>query len=298
MLGHQAEAAIAAAVSGLTGVLERLEADGWRTPTAIGNAPVVRVTAHLAQGADRIGRAWEQRLDLGDDDALLHTFDSPTQPPATVDEVGSPEQVLAGYREATDRLIQALASCREDDWSWPVWSPLGGVETLAEAARRFLAHHHVHRCDIHDALSKPTPDDDEQVALVSEFVLDAMARRGGDAVTAPMEFDVTTAYPGAGTWTLVFDQPRDRSDVGSVWSELIGSHPAAQEGHRVERGASGRARLRVNAPGDLLWRAAFGRGGRWSEVELHGDDDAKAAWHALVTEVHRVTRSNIGAVVH
>lgn len=298
LLGLQAEQAIDRETRSFAALLERLPAEAWQETTAAGGATVVAVLAHLAEGAARLASAWQDQLDAEANEVLLHTFDDPATPPTVTMDTSDTGAVLASYRTATARLSQALSTVRQQDWVWPVWSPLGGIETLGEAARRWLAHHHVHRSDIAAALGLATETDEDATRLVAEFVLDAIARRGGEAITPPIVFEVVTSPPGAGTWSLVFDEPDDGADAEDVWQALVGRYPRPTHPHRVERGSSGRARLVVEATGELLWRAAFRRGASWSDVDVHGDDEARSAWDALLERVVSVTGAALGRVQH
>lgn len=284
VLGHQAERAGAADVAALTQLLRYLDARQWRAP-ARGGVSVAEVVAHLAEGTMRLSEAWRRRLDAEADEALLHTFDDASGPPAVEMETSDPSAVLSAYRAATAHLRQTLGTVLERDWWWPVWSPLGGAETLGEAARRWLAHHHVHRWDVHQAIGRPLAAEEETTRLAAEFALEALARRGADQVVPPLTLGVVTGPPGAGTWSVIFERPRPRAVVDSVWEELIGHHPEALESHRVEHGSSEAARLRIRTDGQTLWRAAFAREAAWHELEIHGDDEARAAWDRLVAAV-------------
>jgi hypothetical protein len=115
-----------------------------------------------------------------------------------------------------------------------------------------------------------------------EFVLDALARRAGGHVPAPMRLEVVTAPPGGGTWTIVFDAPAPPPDVDNIWNELLGSHPAATDLHRVERGSDPTARGVLRGEGQDLWRAAFRRGASLSDLAVHGDTEARAAWATIL----------------
>lgn len=285
VLGPEAEALLRRDVDRMSALLRRLSGEDWHRPTPVGGGAVLHVAAHLAQGAARLGREWETRVAAAHPEALHEPFDEPGSPPALEEEPGGPAQVLTAYGEATDRLLHALGTALQQHWSWPVWSPVGGVETLAEAVRRTLAHHYVHRHDILAALGgEPDPHEDT-VRLVVEFVLDALARRGGDAITPPISFEVVTSLPGAGTWELIFEAARPPRHVDSVWDEIVGHHPESRRLHRVERGSDDASRAGLYGSGDTVWRAAFGRGARWEDLEVHGDDEARGMWHALIRRV-------------
>jgi hypothetical protein len=297
VVGHQAERAIQRDVSALAGLLARLDGDQWRRATS-GGGDIVTMVAHLAEGAARLAHAWQHRVDAEADMALLHTFDAPHEVPAVEMPIDDHAQVLTAYRRATDGLSRALSGVRQEDWSWPVWSPLGGVETLGEAARRWLSHHHVHRSDVHEGLARSLPPDEDTSRLAAEFVLDALARRGGDAVTPPFTLEVVTRPPGAGTWTLIFERPRPRGSVEDIWEALVGHHPEALEMHRVEHGGSDRARVRIKTSGEALWRVAFRRGGSWNDLEVYGDDEGRRVWERLVDGVAAEESAGIGPVQH
>lgn len=297
ILGHQAEAAIADDVGTFDRVLGRLGPDDWERPTAAGGAPVATVVAHLAEGAERLAEAWSHQVDAEPNDVLLHTFDDPDVPPSVASPPDDPADVLAAYRSATRALRDALNRVREQDWVWPVWSPLGGVETLAEAARRWVSHHHVHRDDVLAAVNRHEPVDDDTVRLVAEFVLDAIARRGAEDVE-PMIFEVVAGLPGAGTWSLVIDEPEPRPEIRDIWSQLLAHRPQPTQRHRLERGSAGRARVRIDTTGELLWRAAFRRGADWSELVVHGDDHGRAQWEVLLDRLAAATHGALGRVQH
>lgn len=285
VLGPESEALLRREVDRMSALLERLAGQDWVRPTPVGGGAVLHVVAHLAQGASRLGREWETRVAAAHPEALHEPFDDPGSPPALDEEPGGPDQALAAYHQATDRLLHALGTTLQQHWSWPVWSPVGGVETLAEAVRRTLAHHYVHRHDVLTALgAQPDPHDDT-VRLVVEFVLDALARRGGEAVTPPITFEVVTTLPGAGTWELIFEAARPPREVNSVWDEIVGHRPESRRLHRVERGSDESSRAGLYGSGDMVWRAAFGRGARWEDLELHGDDEARGIWQALISRV-------------
>lgn len=290
VLGLRAEKACQRDVAALTSLLGALPDTAWHQ--AAGRHTPLQIVSHLAAGAARLGDAWIDRVDPADATAALQDpvhdpdADAPA-PPADSDEA------LAAYRSATSRLLQALGTCRTDDWAWPVWSPLGGTEPLAGALRRWVAHHRVHHLDVAVAAGRAADDDPDLQMLVSEFVLDAIARRGGRAVPPPLHVEVIVDPPGAGTWTLVVDQPTPREQLPSLWQEIM-SRQDARDLHRLERGTTGSARLVVRTDGETLWRAAFDRGGSWDDVELHGDDEARKFFRMMTAElttdtgVHRV----------
>lgn len=297
VLGAEAERALAHDVAALSAHLRRLDEDGWQRPSPAGGAPVVVVTAHLAEGLRRLADAWQARVDAEENEALLHTFDDPGSPPEVDMDVSDPAAVLRAYLSATQDLRRTLGAVRQDDWSWPVWSPLGGLEMLAEAVRRTLAHHHVHASDIARGLGLRVDPDDDVTRLLTEFVLDAVARRGGTRVSAPLIVQVITDQPGAGTWSLVLGEEEPPVEVDSVFEAFVGAHPGAGPRHRVERGAHTGARVTVRAGGEDPWRAAFRRGASWSQLEVHGDDDAKRAWEGVVDHA-MVGPRGIGRVQH
>lgn len=296
VLGPAAEQGIGDEVGRLAATLDRLDPDDWQRPTPCGDAPVATIVAHLTEGAQRLGAAWERQVDAEANQVLLHTFDDPATSPEVTMDTSDPAAVFSAYRAGTGRLRRALGTVRQQDWSWPVWSPLGGVETLAEAVRRWLAHHHVHRADVLAALHRPIDADEDAVRLVAEFVLDALARRGGDTVPAPMTFEVVTSLPGAGTWSLVFEEEAPRPDITSVWKAIVDRYPQPTQLHRIERGSSGTARLQLRAPGEALWRAAFQRDGSWDDIEVHGDDQAREVWATMLDHVAGAPGQGLGQV--
>lgn len=297
VLGAEAERALAHDVAAASTHLRRLDDEAWQRPTPAGGAPVAVVTAHLAEGLRRLADAWQARVDAEEDEVLLHTFDDPATAPEVDMDTSDPAKVLRAYLSATEDLRRTLGAIRQDDWPWPVWSPLGGLETLAEAVRRTLAHHHVHASDIARGLDLRVDPDDDVTRLVSEFVLDAVARRGGEGVTAPLVVQVITDQPGAGTWSLVLGEEEPPLEVDSVFEAFVGSHPGAGPRHRVERGVHAGARVTVRGGGEDLWRAAFRRGSSWTQLEVHGDDQAKEIWEQVVARA-MVGPRGIGRVQH
>ncbi|MFP5308515.1 MAG: maleylpyruvate isomerase N-terminal domain-containing protein [Actinomycetes bacterium] len=279
VLGPAAADALGAQVRAWLGRLGRLDADGWSTPVPATGTTVAGTVAHLADGMGELADAWRRRLDPEEREVLLHVIDDDTGPQHA--DVPGPE-ALAGYRAATDALLGVLGTMRLDDWSWPVWSPLGGAEPLAAAVRRVLAHHHVHAHDLGEALGRVPEDDEATERLVVEFVLDALARRAGGHVPGPLRLEVVTAPPGGGTWTIVFDAPAPPPAVDNIWDELLGTHPAATEPHRIERGADPTARGTLRGEGTDLWRAAFRRGASLADLDVHGDTEARAAWATIL----------------
>lgn len=297
VLGSSAERALQHEIRTVTATLRGLDSGGWQRPSPLGGAPVVTVVAHLAEGLRRLADAWQARVDAEETDALLHTFDDPGSAPDVAMDVSDPDAVRESYLGATADLLRALSTIRQDEWSWPVWSPLGGLETLAEAVRRTLAHHHVHTSDIARALGMRVEPDDDVTRLVTEFVLDALARRGGDAVTDPLVVQVVTDPPGPGTWSLMLGQEELRHEVHNVFTEFVGTHPEATARHRVVRGTEADARITVRAGGETLWRAAFQRGSSWDDLHVHGDDEAKGVWHRLLARTIQGP-AGIGPVQH
>ena len=291
VLGLRAEKAARRDVDALTALLESLPDESWGGTTGRQAAPL-QLVAHLAAGARRLGEAWLDRVDPAETTGALQ---HPVHDPAT--EAGlspdEPAEAIATYRQATDTLLGALGTCRSDDWAWPVWSPLGGTEPLAGAVRRWVAHHRVHHLDIAEAAGRTVADDPDLQMLVSEFVLDAVARRGGPAVPPPLHVEVIVDPPGSGTWTLVVDEPQTVEELPSLWQEIM-SRQDERDLHRLERGTTGAARLVVRTNGETLWRAAFDRGASWSDVELHGDDEARTLFQrmtaALTSEDQGVSR--------
>lgn len=296
VLGPQAEALLRRDVEQLGGLLERLDVGRWSTMTDVGGAPVTQVVQHLADGADRFAEAIERHYEDSEPGPLLQPFDDPDRPPVTETPADDPGAVDRHYRTSTERLAHALGTTRQTDWSWPVWSPVGGLETLAEATRRWLAHHFVHRDDLLRALGADQDLHDDTTRLVVEFVLDAVARRAdhvGDALT---RVEVVTSLPGAGSWTLVLgssDEPEERRDLWSRFGEI---QTESLPDHRVERGPSGRARVHVTGAGAQVWRAGFGRGATWSDLEAHGDDEAREQWARFVAAMAPARPGEVGPI--
>lgn len=297
VLGATAERALADDVTALTATLRRLDDEAWQRVTPVGGATVATVAAHLAEGTRKLADAWHARVDAEENEALLHTFDDPATPPQVTMDTAEPRAVLEAYVAATSDLRGTLGAVRQDDWAWPVWSPLGGLETLAEAVRRTLAHHHVHASDIARGLGLRVDPGDGVTRLISEFVLDALARRGGDSVEGPFVVQVVTDLPGAGTWSLVLGEEEPPMSVENVFEAYVGAHPEATPRHRVERGAHPAARVTVRAGGEDLWRAAFRRGASWDDLEVHGDDQAREIWRTVVDRAMATARG-LGRVQH
>lgn len=298
VLGATAERALMHDVAALTSTLRRLDADAWHRSTPVGGAPVATVTAHLAEGAARLAAAWRARVDAEENEALLHTFDDPEVAPEVEMDTSDPDRVLAAYVTATSELRTTLGALRQDDWSWPVWSPLGGLETLAEAVRRTLAHHHVHASDVARGLGLRVDPGEDVTRLVTEFVLDALARRGGQVVSGPpLVVQVVTDPPGAGTWSLILGEEERPTEVHSVYEAFVGAHPESRPRHRVERGAHPSARVTLRGGGEDLWRAAFRRGGSWDELDVHGDDAGRELWSQLLDHAMATPRG-LGRVQH
>ncbi|MDP8960453.1 MAG: hypothetical protein M3N32_02365, partial [Actinomycetota bacterium] len=56
------------------------------------------------------------------------------------------------------------------------------------------------------------------------------------------------------------------------------------------------ARGTIRGDGELVWRAAFRRGGSWEDLEAHGDDEALRVWERLVTTLaERGSRARISS---
>lgn len=296
VLGPEVEHLLGREVAELVAVLRRMGPEVWSRATSAGGSTVAEVVEHLAEDAERITRAWE-RHDPEAGQPFFHAFEEPERRPELEHASGTPTEAHDRYRRSMERLRRGLRQARQEEWSWPSLTPLGGVETLAEAARRWLGHHYVHRQDVLGALGRPLDRHDHTVRLVVEFVLDMLARVGGDVVPRPMTFELVTANPGAGTWTLRFDEPDAvRRDDLEVWQALLGWRPSAPPDHRVERGSAEAARVAVRGDGELVWRAAFRRGGKWEDLEAHGDDEGVAVWERLVvTLTERGLRAPIGS---
>jgi hypothetical protein len=284
VLGLAAEKAAIRDVEALTGLLDALDDEGWLA-NGSGRPSALGLVDHLAAGARRLGEAWLQRRDPADSvGALQHPVHDPgTGAPS---DALSPGNAMQAYRDGTTLLLRALGTCRSDDWAWPVWSPLGGTEPLAGAVRRWVAHHRVHHLDIAEGIGRTPAADPALQVLVSEFVLDAIARRGGPAVEPPLHIEVIVDPPGAGTWTLFVDEPASREELPSLWQEVM-SRQDERDLHRLERGSGGAARLVVRTDGETLWRAAFDRGASWRDVGLHGDDAARDLFQRMTDALTR-----------
>ncbi len=296
VLGPEAEHLLGREAGELLTVLRRAGHNVWSRPTGAGGVTVAEIVEHLTEEVEGAARAWE-RHDLEAGQPLFHAFEEPELRPELEQLPDNPVQARDRYRAAMERLRRLLRQVRQEEWAWPSMTPMGGVETLAEASRRWLGHHYVHRQDVLVALEQPLDRHDSTVRLVVEFVLDALARAGGGVVPRPMTFELVTAAPGAGTWTLLFDEPNSvqRGDL-ELWQALLGWQPKVPPDHRVERGSSEAARATIRGDGELVWRAAFRRGGDWQDLEVHGDDEALAVWGRLVqTLSERGPRASIGS---
>jgi uncharacterized protein (TIGR03083 family) len=258
-------------------LLRPMSEEDWSLKTPYGGNTILDVVSHLCKEADRVATAWEEHYEQMDE-PLFYAADDPREH-SSVEEDVEPDEALATYRDSLGRLQKILRQVRQDDWEWPCMTPSGEAETLAEAARRWLAHHYVHRQDINEILGRIVDTHEETVQLVVEFVLDAIARQGRDIMPHPMRVEVVTATPGSGTWTLVFDEPEELgSEYVTMWEEILGWEPEQRSAHRVERGSSGAPRVRIQADGEQVWRAGFRRGARFGDLQAHGDDEALSAW--------------------
>ncbi len=282
LLGPEAEQLLRREARHLVRDLQSLDEEQWNLKTVYGNTTILDVVSHLCKEADRVASAWEEHYERTDE-PLFYAAEDPRDH-STVEEDVDPEEALSTYQESMDRLQQTLQQARQDDWQWPVMTPSGEAETLAEAVRRWLAHHYVHRQDIREILGHLVDRHEDTVRLVVEFVLDAMARQGRDVMPRPMRVEVVTA--NSGTWTLVFDEPEEiGSEYVTVWEELVGWEPEQRSAHRVERGSSGAPRVRITADGEEVWRAGFRRGARFDNLEAHGDDEALSIWSRLAQKL-------------
>lgn len=284
LLGPEVEQLLRRESRHLVRDLEALDEEQWNLKTLYGSTTILDVVSHLCKEADRVAAAWEEHYEHMDE-PLFYAAEDPRDH-ATVEEDVDSEEALATYQESMDRLHETLRQARQDDWQFPVMTPSGEAETLAEAARRWLAHHYAHRQDIREVLGHIVDRHEDTVQLVVEFVLDAMARQGRDVIPRPMRVEVNTATPGSGTWTLVFDEPGEiGSDYVTVWEEIVGWEPDKLSAHRVERGSSGTPRVRISADGEQVWRAGFRRGARFGDLEAHGDDEALTVWSRLAQKL-------------
>ncbi|MDP8928804.1 MAG: maleylpyruvate isomerase N-terminal domain-containing protein [Actinomycetota bacterium] len=280
LLGPEAAELLRRETRHLVRDLESLDEEQWSLKTVYGNTTILDVVSHLCKEADRVATAWDEHYEHMDE-PLFRATDDPREH-ATVEEDVDPDEALATYQESMDRLQKTLQQARQDDWQWPVMTPSGEAETLAEAARRWLAHHYVHRQDIREIIGRIVDRHEDTVQLVVEFVLDAIARQGREIMPHPMRVEFTTGMPGAGTWTLVFDEPEEiRSEYVTVWEEILGWEPDKPSAHRVERGTTGAPRVRISGDGEQVWRAGFRRGARFDDLNVHGDDEALSAWSRL-----------------
>lgn len=284
LLGPEAQRLLYRDGVALLTVLDRLGPADWSLKTRFGGSTIIEMVEHLAEDASRIARAWSRR-DEASNDPLFRALENPDVHPTLERKAEDPQQVVEGYQRAMEQVEHVLSNVRQNDWVWPASSPIGGTETLAEATRRWLAHHYVHRMDVHEILGEPTDVEENVVRLVVEFALDALARTGRDLVPYHLSFEVITANPGAGTWTLIFDeQPRPELDI---WQELLNWVPENPPDHRLERGVADAPRVRVRGDGEQVWRSGFARGASWDKLEVHADDEALEIWKGLVDSLTR-----------
>ncbi len=267
----------------------------WSLKTGFRGLSVAELVHHLVEDSERLADAWQRHYSHLDE-PLFRALEHPEEEHAFEEDPAHPDELLERYSTAMERVRTSLAQARLDDWDWPSISPLGGLETLSEAARRWLAHHYVHREDIHEILGRPIDTHEETVALVVEFTLDALARVGEENVPHSMVFKVVTSTPGSGAWTLGFDEPHDlgRESV-TLWEEVVGWEPDQRDAPRVERGTGPGTRVSVRGDGDSVWRAGFGRGHSWDELRVHGDDDAVQAWQRLTEALEGTLEDRIAS---
>ncbi len=267
-------------------VMRGRDGPDWNLKTGFRGMTIAQLVQHLVEDSERLADAWERHYSHLDE-PLFWALEHP-EAHATFDENhAEPDELLERYATAMERVQKSLAQARLDDWAWPSVCPLGGFETLSEAARRWLAHHYVHREDVHEMLGLPPDHHDESVALVVEFTLHALAKVGGDTVPHPLSMKVITAPPGAGAWTLIFEDPAEHDDrFSTTWEKFIGWESEPPPGQRVERGTRPGTRVSVRGDGEAVWRAGFGRGHDWDELRVHGDDEAVEAWQHLSQSLH------------
>lgn len=266
----------------MTRVLSQLDEPGWTARIAFADMTLGQLVQHLAEDARRLADTWERHYSSPDEPVFLVRED-PDRAPELSHEPSTGAEAHGTYLEAVERLNRCLSRARQDDWVWPSGHPFGGEETLAGVARRWLAHHYIHRMDLHEALGLPIDREEDTVRLVTELVMDILVRIGREVVPAPMSIEFRTAMPGAGSWLLVFEgENGQQPSQEPVWQKLLAWRPDALPSPRVERGAGSGARVRVRGDGEEVWRAAFRRGGDWSRLKVHGDDEALKVWSRLL----------------
>ncbi|MFN2556567.1 MAG: maleylpyruvate isomerase N-terminal domain-containing protein [Nitriliruptorales bacterium] len=265
----------------LLAVLKGRDGPDWNLKTGFRGMTVTELVQHMVEDSERLADAWERHYSHLDE-PLFWALEHPEEEHALEEDPAEPDELVERYSTAMERVRTSLAQARLDDWEWPSVCPLGGLETLSEAARRWLAHHYVHREDIHEILGLPPDNDEETVSLVVEFTLHALVMVGGDSMPYPMAMKVITAPPGSGAWTLVFADPDEREDrFATTWEKFLGWESEPPPERRVERGTGPGTRVSVRGYGEAVWRAGFGRGHSWDELQVHGDDEAVQAWERL-----------------
>ncbi len=262
-------------------ILKRSDGPDWNLKTGFRDMTAAELLHHLVEDSERLADAWERRYSHLDE-PLFWALEPAGEEHAFEEDPADHDELIERYSTAMERVRASLAEARFDDWAWPSLSPLGGLETLSEAARRWLAHHYVHREDMQEILGLPHDNHEETVGLVVEFTLHALAMVGGDSVPHPMAMKVITAPPGAGAWTLVFADPDERDEhFATIWKKFFGWETEPPPERRVERGTGPGTRVSIRGHGEALWRAGFGRGHSWDELQVHGDEEAVRGWRDL-----------------
>ena len=121
------------------------------------------------------------------------------------------------------------------------------------------------------SIGSPCPDGDTE-DLLSEFVLDALARRGGPAVTPPLVAEVVVSPPGSGTWTIYRGRRvRQPATADAVGRDRLGERGAGPLPGRARRCRSRRPR-RAHGRRDPVACGVPVAVRPGPTVDLHGDD--------------------------